>query len=607
MTTPQQKANLGQLAQQQSEEAASANAIQQRTEQIAKDLQQNNMGEAELGKLARTVSAGVRDVGQNNMPAAAGKLNQAHDAAGNQQQQNDKAKQEAQQAADAASQAREQQAQAIASMDNLINQLGAAGDFEALRGELQQLRDKQDAVGKQTRDLSMKTVGQKPEELPQDLRDKLSSLSAQQQNLSNQSSDLINRMQKAATQLKESDPASSDTLQRSSQTGQDAQVSSSQGSAAKSITQNQMSDAGNGQGQAQRGLQQMLDEMNKNENRQLEQLARELQDLIDQVKQLRQNEGDIQTETPLAADAALARIGDRQGQLQMNTIVVQKRAESTKSAAQAAVNIREAGDSMGTAAVTLVAGHKSEAADPEANAIKSLDEAIKKLQAEKDKVDSQIKEKDLAEFVQQYEEIKTQQVAIKTSSDAIDVRKQAAADKQVSRLDIGVLVKLAARQSGLVDAIDSLSKDDRMKDFAVVVWMNKQITDSMRTSQNGLKAMATGREIASAQQNAIDRIQDIIDALKEEQKRQSDFQNDSGGGGGGGGGKQPLVPPLAQLKLLKAMQTVVNARTADIDRGISNAPDQSTKSHLQDESKKLGQQQGEIKDIANKVVEQMKQ
>ena len=607
MTTPQQKATLSQLAQQQSEEAAAANAIQQRTEQISQDLQQNNMGQNELGKLAESVSAGMKDVGQNNMPDAAAKLNQARDAAGNQQQQNDKAKQEAQQTADASAKARDQQAQAITKLDNLINQLGAAGDFEAIRGELQQLKEKQDAAAKQTRNLSMQTVGQKPEELPQELRDKLNSLSDQQRSLSNQSNDLINRMQKAAAQLKESDPASSETLQRSSQAGQDGQVSSAQGGAAESISKNEMNDAGNGQAQAHRGLQQMLDEMNKNENRQLEQLSRDLQELIDQVKQLRENEAGIQKETTAAADTELPKLGDHQGQLQMNTIVVQKRAESTKGADQAAVDIHAAADSMASAAGALVARRKPDAAPPEAKAIASLDEAIKKLQAQKDKVDSQIQEKQLAEFVQQYEEVKTQQVAIKTSSDAIDTRKQAAPDKQVSRLDTVELLKLAGRQSGLAGTIDSLSKDDRMKEFAVIVWMNKLIADSMHTSQDGLKQQTTSKEIADAQQNAIDRIQDIIDALKEEQKRQSDFQNDGGGGGGGGGGKQPLVPPLAQLKLLKSMQMLVNAKTVDIDRSISNASDEPAKAQLQDQSKKLGHQQGEIKDIANKIIEQMQQ
>ncbi|MGN6369671.1 MAG: hypothetical protein ACTHN5_15535, partial [Phycisphaerae bacterium] len=607
-TTAQEKAMLSQLAQQESEEAAAANAIQQRTQQVAQDLRQNNMGGSDLGKLAESVSAGMKDVGGNNMPAAAGKLNQARDAAGNQQQQNEKAKQEAQQAAAAAEEAGEQQSQAISKLDSMIGQLGAAGDFEAIRSELQQLKDKQEAVAKQTRDLSLKTIGQKPEELPKDLWDALSGLSDQQKNLSNQSSELINRMQKAAEQLKGSDPASSESLQRSSQAGQDNQVSSAQGSASKSISQNEMNDAGNEQGRAQRGLQQMLDEMNKNENRQLEQLSRDLQELIDQVRQLRESEGGLQKETTAAADADLAKLGDRQGQLQMNTIVVQKRAESTRGAEKAAGDIRAAGESMASAAGALLAMHKADAGPPEGEAIKSLDEAIKKLQAEKEKVDSQIKEKQLGEFVQQYEQIKGGQAGIKKASDDIDARKQAAADKQVSRLDPFQLLKLAAKQGGLAGQIEGLSKDDRLKDFAVIVWMNKQIADSMHTSQKGLRASDMGRELADAQQNAIDRIQDIIDALKEEQKRQSDFRNDNGGGGGGGGGgKQPLVPPLAQLKLLKAMQLVVNGKTVEIDRSISNAADNAAKSHLQEQSKKLGQQQGEIKDIANKIIEQMQQ
>ncbi|HUO10653.1 MAG TPA: hypothetical protein VM008_20295 [Phycisphaerae bacterium] len=613
ITTPQQKEQLAQLAQQQSEEAASANAIQQRTEHIAQDLQENNLGDGDLGKLAQSVSAGLKDVGQNNMPAAASDLDRARDAAGNQTQQNEKARQEAQQTADAAGAAGEQQQQAIAKMDNLVNQLGAAGDFEAIRGELQKIKEIQDTVGQQTRALSAQTVGKKPEELSQDLRDKLSSLSEQQKNLSNQTSDLMSRMSKAATQLKQSDPASSETLQRTAQAAQENQVSSVQDRASKSIAQNQTNEAANDQTQAQRGLQQMLNEMEKNEDRQLEQLSRDLQDIVDQLKQFREDQDGIQKATVAAADDLTAKkLGDRQGQLQRNTVVTEKRAENTKGADQAAGNIREAADHMSSAAGALVAVHKTDAIDPETKAIASLDEAIKKLQKQKDKVDSQIKEKDLAEFVQQYQAIKTEQLAIKSSADGVETRRQAAPDKLVDRRDIVTLAQLAGKQSSLVGQIGTLSSDDRMKEFAVVVWMNRQIGESMQSSQDLMKRQQTGTQLAAAQQYASDRIQDIIDSLKEEQKRQSEFKKENGGGagkggGGGSGGKPPLVPPLAQLKLLKAMQMVVNAQTADLAKGIAAAPDDATKARLQGEARKLGQAQGEIKDIAHKIIQDMQQ
>ena len=57
----------------------------------------------------------------------------------------------------------------------------------------------------------------------------------------------------------------------------------------------------------------------------------------------------------------------------------------------------------------------------------------------------------------------------------------------------------------------------------------------------------------------------------------------------------------------KAMQVVVNAKTVDIDKNVNTATDEATKAQLQGQASKLGKTQGEIKDIANKIMEQMQQ
>src|SRR6185295_2649970 len=78
--TGAQRTQLAGLALQENQESASANSIQQRADQVAEDLRQNKMGEGELGKMAQEVSAGMGQVGQQNMPRAAGELNNAQQA-----------------------------------------------------------------------------------------------------------------------------------------------------------------------------------------------------------------------------------------------------------------------------------------------------------------------------------------------------------------------------------------------------------------------------------------------------------------------------------------------------------------------------------------------
>ncbi len=83
VSTAAQKAKLSDLAQQENQQSAVANAIQDRAAQVADDLRQNKMAEGELGKIAQEVAAGMQNVGQDNMPKAAADLNKAQDAAGN--------------------------------------------------------------------------------------------------------------------------------------------------------------------------------------------------------------------------------------------------------------------------------------------------------------------------------------------------------------------------------------------------------------------------------------------------------------------------------------------------------------------------------------------
>ena len=104
----------------------------------------------------------------------------------------------------------------------------------------------------------------------------------------------------------------------------------------------------------------------------------------------------------------------------------------------------------------------------------------------------------------------------------------------------------------------------------------------METSKDRLTKAQVGRQLALAQQTAIDRLNDIIEAIKDEQQKKKEFKDDpSGGGGGGGGGKPKLIPPLAQLKLLKSQQMVINRDTASTYKELDAAKTAEDKGQLQ--------------------------
>jgi hypothetical protein len=552
----------------------------------------------------------MTQVGQQNMPRAASDLSQAQEARA---AENNSA---AQQSSKAMTGATQQQDQAIAKMDELIKRLAATGDFESLRQETSKILQQQQDLIKSTQQLAPKVAGTAHDALPNDLKNQEDSIAKQQRDLGDKTADLIDRMERAAQPLAQSDQASSQSLQNAASVGKNAQVSAKQQTAATNLSGtpgdsrnpgSQTNDANNNQQAAQQGLQQMMDQLNKNDLRQLEQLARDIRKLIDDVKKLREDEAALNKDTDAAgakpAAPIIGKLADRQGTLQQNAIIIQKKAENTPRVAQAAAFIGEASDHMITAASALFSSKQPDSLKPQLDAIASLDQALEELKKADEAVEPDLKKKQLAEFIKQYEAIKKDQTAIKETTNKLEAKRLASDDKELDRMDGMKVADLAKTQGGLVDQITALSKDERLGQVAVVVWMNGEVSDAMSTSKSRLEKQQLNKPTATAQQNAVDRLQLIIDALKEEQNKPPEFNN--GGGGGGGGGQPPLVPPVAQLKLLKAMQLVVNTQTQAIDGDLKAATSDADRNDLQTESQQLGTKETKIRGMASDIVDQL--
>jgi len=184
-------------------------AIQQRSDQIADELRQNNMKDTDLGKLAQNVSVGMKEVGQQNMPRAAADLSKA-------QQANP---QNAKEAAASMSGANGQQDQAITTMEDLLKELAATGDFDTLRAMTLKLLDDQQKNNKGVTQLAPKVTGQSRNELSKPLQEQEDKLANEQRELSKRTADLLERLEKAAQANSSSDQASSQSMQAAANVG----------------------------------------------------------------------------------------------------------------------------------------------------------------------------------------------------------------------------------------------------------------------------------------------------------------------------------------------------------------------------------------------------
>jgi hypothetical protein len=145
-----------------------------------------------------------------------------------------------------------------------------------------------------------------------------------------------------------------------------------------------------------------------------------------------------------------------------------------------------------------------------------------------------------------------------------------------------VLVRVVAEATG---AMDSAVKkiDERLKDFDPA-----NAFDAELERENDRKVL---RPMKLAQR----RLEQLLDALKQEEPKKTPGGGGSSGGGAGGGGgaEQDLVPPQAQLKVLRSLQMELNERTAEFAKEHPD-PDKLT----EDERVELKELEKAQRDIA---------
>ncbi len=117
----------------------------------------------------------------------------------------------------------------------------------------------------------------------------------------------------------------------------------------------------------------------------------------------------------------------------------------------------------------------------------------------------------------------------------------------------------------------------------------------------------SNEEIMQSQQTALRRLDQLLEALKEENgklmRAKSQGQAGSGGRGGGGGGQRSgdgdNIPPLAQLKALKSLEQEILERTKDFNKKHPDAAKLNGKE--QDQLKSLRGEQRDIMDLYQEI------
>ena len=531
------------------------------------------------------------------LEAAGGKLNEARAAARRAAER--LASPEADEAA-----GREEQDRTRQRLDELVEMLDQGADAMKLRIELDRLAKLQDELASTTRELLPQTVGRALEDLDPALRESLKELAERQGELAERAEELVERFRSTASALSrqsesDRDQAAAAALAEAAAVAARRGLRSSMEAAEGALGENRLSSAGGDQDRALDTLSEMLEEMGSQQRRMREMLRRRIAELAERLRRaIRLQEqalGGVQQALEAGEGEAVswAQLAEEQTRIRRLTMSLELEAAKSEETQAAAERLGAAAASQAEAVLDL-REQSAERADPaERAALAALREALERVEAVE-------REQEEEQAERRREELREAYLALADRERTMVEAAQPLAEAEaLSRRQRASLIAVGGEQAKLRDEAAALG--ERVGETLVFKHLHDRIDVATGRAARLLNRGLADAELLRNQRRAEAMLRQMAEALAREQ-REEEFEQPAGGGGGGGGGgkKPPLVPPLAELKLLRSVQSMLLSETAALEAAAST--EAATRSMM-----RIAAEQAELAELGERLIEKMKQ
>ncbi|XAM01509.1 hypothetical protein OT109_08940 [Phycisphaeraceae bacterium D3-23] len=551
--------------------------------------------------------------------------NEARQQAQQAEQQGEEAQQQAQtqKAEDAERQQQQAQQEAGESQEQVQRELAAlvaaldvGESIGEVESELSQLQQDAERVADDTRELLPQTVGQEREELPEDLQEQLDRNARNQQEIAERAAALLDKMRSTAGQIAEQGEqqatpqqrAAARTMQEAAEVGERQGLEENTEQAAQELEENQITDAATRQQQAQATLEQMLAEMGRQQQRQQEELRRLLQELAEKVQKLVDEQEAQLANAAQAQPGAVAILEAPLMQLRRRTMLVEQEAAATPETDAASKALGQAVSAQAQAVRGLRANDKGAAEQAETEALAHLREALRLLNEEQQEQEQEQQRQERAALKQAYTELAERQQAL---HDLVAQHERGEAYgrrdwRQVNALHEEALegATFDAAQEAIRVEAEQLS--EQAGEAMVYQSMHRRIDQASGRAYVRLRerradglVLAEQARVAALLRAMAEALEDTGDPDKFEREQQE--QEQQTGEGEGGESPPPLVPDLAQVKLLREVQIDLRRQTEMLDR----LGDQLTPAERAQRLQELSAQQRELGELGAQLIEKL--
>jgi hypothetical protein len=260
--------------------------------------------------------------------------------------------------------------------------------------------------------------------------------------------------------------------------------------------------------------------------------------------------------------------------------------------------VQEANQHQKQAEQQLDKNDKKQASRQQDKAIDKLEEARRKLEEILRQLREEEQERILAALQQRVERMLQMQIEVYEGTTRVERAIADNPDKKPTRANEQRALQLCDREEEIIKeankAIQLLQEEGSAVAFPEVF---TQVRDDMRNAARRLGKADVGQVTQVIEQDIINTLKEMVEALKKAQQRLQARKGQPGAGG------QPpdqrLIELLAELKMIRAMQIRVNTRTHVY--GVRYTGEQAADPEIQQELQNLAQRQWKIFEVTNNI------
>ena len=470
---------------------------------------------------------------------------------------------------------RSEQEQVRDELGRLIELLDKGEDGWVVRRDLQRILEQQRDLRRRTGEAGDRTVGRDAQDLTQQERDELARLAQEQQRLAEQTRQALDTMDRRSEQMREVDAAQAAAMQEAARQGREQQVPERMDQASQQTQQNQTSSAQQQQQQAVEALEQMLDELENADRNRDESLRRLLASLIESLDGLiRRQEQELEA-LGGARTGARAFEGLDAGMilLHQNTLGVLGEAKAAFREMRRVAELIEAaaGSQQSSVAALRASPPDGDAADRDEQAsLRSLRAARTEAQRIEDEAEQRDQDRKRQELRRVYREVLEQQVVLRDDTTPL-------VDRDPDRRERMKIRGLGEKEETLRKTLDDLRlATEELADAGIFAFAHEQLDATLARVVKQLRGGSAPASVRRDQESVILLLRALVEALAENPDQNDEFREEEAGGEGGSGqgGSQPepLIPDMAQLRLLRGIQSQIGQLTRTLDEAAAPTP-----------------------------------